>query len=800
MPTPDDLPDGRTERTDGAGVPLAPGAGYHAWLGVVAGGHDQVRAYTFFPPRPVRTLPGAPPYADVLAALGVTPYRHQAEALAHVLAGRDVVVASGTASGKSLVFHVPILAELASGGTTLTIFPTKALASDQVTRLAASAHALGYEGGRVARYDGDTDRPERLRARAGADVIVTNPDMLHYGILPFAPSWHRFLSRLSLVVIDEVHAYRGVLGVHVANVVRRLLRVARSLGAEPSIVAASATIGNPAEHLARITGRRAVAVTGDDAPRGAREFVVWRPAAAPGVGAFGETRRRSANTEAAALGAHLARAGVRTLVFCNSRRGAELVRRYLVQALPNSLSHTVASYRGGYTAEDRHAIAAAFRAGDVRVLVATSALELGIDVGGVDAVVMVGYPGSISSLWQRAGRAGREGRRSLAIWIPAADPLDAYFLEYPELLTDGRPEDAIADPWNEELHGAHVCCAAAERPLRADEALLAPWIDLDALAGLRRVERDPVDGAPRWGSVRRYPHRAVRMRGGLGPDRVRLRDGSGATLGTTDGAAALRDLHPGAVYLHQGEAYVCARLDLVRGEATLLPHIEDYYTQPRSETDVEVLETWPHGRRPGEVVAADDVVLEPPPGVSVGRVRVRSRVESYVRKRYHHEGVLDERPLDLPEVSYDTQACWFDPSMGTRDMAQERLAAGMHALEHTLIGLLPAFVLCERADVGGVSYPVEPSTGRPLVFIYDGHPGGVGYARAGASVFLDWLAAARDLLERCPCVSGCPRCVLSPKCGNGNQMLDKRSAAELARALHDTLVVSLRPKRPVGLA
>ena len=765
------------------GVPR-PEDGYHAWLGAVASGHEQVRGYTFFPPRSARYLTGAPPFADVLGGLGVVPYRHQAEALALVRDGHDVVVASGTASGKSLVFHVPILAAVRQEGTALAVFPTKALASDQVARLMAAAARVGVDPAHIARYDGDTPREARADVRASANVIVTNPDMLHYGMLPFAPAWHRFLSLLRLIVVDEVHAYRGVLGVHVANVLRRLLRVARALGARPSVVAASATIGNPAEHLTHLTGRPALAVTDDDAPKGPREFVVWRPQDLAGAGPFGDTRRRSANTEAAVLGAHLARSGVRTLVFCNSRRGAELVRRYLVQALPADLAGTVLSYRGGYTAEDRRAIEAAFRDGDVRVLVATSALELGIDIGGVDAVVLVGYPGSISSLWQRAGRAGRESRRSLAVWIPAADPLDEYFLNHPELLTDGRPEDAVADPWNDELHGVHVRCAAAEGPLRADDPMLAPAIDLATMPGLRPALPDPVDGAPRWASVRRYPHRGVRLRGGVGLERVRLRDGSGHTLGVIDGASALRDLHPGAVYLHQGEAYVSARLDLERGEATLLPHIEDYYTQPRSETDVEVLEVWPRGQRPGDAPwRGDGTSWTPPPGIEVGRVRVRSRVESYVRKRYHHEGVLDERPLDLPEVSYDTQACWFDVAFHAAELPPETLAAGMHALEHTLIGLLPAFVLCERADVGGVSYPFEPVSGRPVVFIYDGHPGGVGYARAGAAVFQAWLGAARELLARCPCPAGCPRCVLSPKCGNGNQMLDKRAALGLATAL-----------------
>jgi DEAD/DEAH box helicase domain-containing protein len=752
---------------------------FHAFLREAADGDAHIAAAAFFPPRAaVYVGAGTGPYERVLAALGIVPYRHQGEALRHVAAGRDTVVATGTGSGKSLVFQAPVLDALERGGTALLVYPTKALAGDQAERFARAAAALGLDPSLIVRYDGDTPGEARRRARSEARVLITNPDMLHYGIVPFAGLWRSFFASLRLVVVDEVHAYRGVMGVHVANVLRRTLRTATGMGATPTVVAASATIGNPAEHLGRLTGRAAAAIDEDDAPKGPREFIVWRPGDLPG----GEGRRRSATTEAARLGGALARAGVKTLVFCTSRRAAELVRRYLVEAGPPELAGRVLTYRGGYTAEDRERIAKGFRDGDVTVLVTTSALELGIDVGGVDAVVLVGYPGSISSLWQRAGRAGREGGRSLCVWIPAADPLDEYYLAHPELLTEGRPEAAIADPWNEELHPAHVLCAAAERPLRADEPVVAPWLDLATLPGLVPVTPDPSDGAPRWGSVRRYPHRAVRIRGGSGLERVRLRDADGTTLGVTDGGSALRDLHPGAVYLHQGEAYLCVRLDLQRGEATLLPHLEDYYTQARSETDVEILEVWRDGLRPGER-APSDLLITPPRGVGVGRVLVRSAVTGYVRKRYHHEGVLDERALDLPELSYPTQACWFEVDEVAHGIEPTLLASSMHALEHTLIGLLPAFVLCERADVGGVSYPSYPATGRPLIVIYDGHPGGVGYARAGAGLAVDWLRAAHDLLARCPCARGCPRCVLSPKCGNGNQMLDKRGAHELAGRL-----------------
>jgi DEAD/DEAH box helicase domain-containing protein len=768
----DALSSGVTE----AGAPLD-GASFHAFLEGVGQGHAQVRAHAFLPPRRGRLEHAGEPWDAALTKLGLRAYGHQALALRHLGAGRDVVLATGTASGKSLVYQLPALLALPEGGTTLAVMPTKALAADQEGRWRAAARSLGLDGSAIRRYDGDTPVAERREARAQARVIITNPDMLHYGLLPFHEVWHGFLAHLRWLVLDELHAYRGVLGVHVANVVRRALRLCARHGSEPTVVAASATIGNPAEHLARLTGRPAVAVDHDDAPRGPREVVVWRPADLPGDAG----RRRSAQSEAAELGVALARAGVKTLVFTNTRRSAELVRRYAVQLAPPALQAAILSYRGGYLPEDRERIAAAFREGDARLLVATSALELGVDVGGVDAVVLVGYPGSHAAFWQRSGRAGRGRARSLTVWIPGPDPLDEYYLLHPERLLDGEPEDAVADPWNDELHPAHLRCAAAEWPLEQGEALISPGIDLASVPGLRPIAPTRAGEGARWSSVRRYPHRAVRVRGGLGPGRVRLRDAEGRALGLVDGADALRELHPGAVYLHQGEAFVSVRLDLHRGEAVLLPHIEDYYTQARSETDVEVLERWPQGRRPGEPHAVAGLPA-PPPGVQVGRVRVRARVTGYVRRRFHGRGLLDERPLDLPEVAFDTQALWFELDAVADAPPRGSLPAAMHALEHTLIGLLPAFVLCERADVGGVSYPSHPISGCATVFVYDGHPGGVGYARAGAAAFDDWLAAVLELLSRCPCEGGCPRCVLSPKCGNGNQFLDKDAAHALGTA------------------
>lgn len=750
---------------------------FHAWLRSLPDGAERIAAHAFLPPRSGRQgVEVAAPYRSWLQRLNLTPWRHQAIALNHLADGRDVVLATPTASGKSLAYQLPALHAADAERTALLVFPTKALANDQWAALCAMAASAGLdlpEGG-IARYDGDTPRQARRRLREGASVVLTNPDMLHLGILPFHAGWASFLARLDVVVIDELHAYRGVLGSHVAGVLRRLLRLAAHYGARPRVVAASATIANPAALYRALSGRDAEIVTEDDAPHGPREVVFWEPPARPG----GDGRRRSPVAEAADLAATFVRTGVKSLFFCNSRKAAELVRRYAAAHLSDAEARTIDAYRAGYDASERSAIEAAFRRGEVRVLVSTSAMELGVDVGGVDAVVMVGYPGSVMSFWQRAGRAGRGGARSLTLLVPGDDPLDDHYLRHPHQVTDGSVEAAVADPHNEVIHPEHVVCAAAERPVDPAEDWLRPGLDLEAVPGLYAL-------GSRYASVRRFPQRRVSLRGGEGR-RVRLVEASsGRSLGHADAGRAVRELHPGAVHLYRGEPYLVVDLDLEAATATLVPHIEDWYTQVRGDTRVEILDD-AEGGATGRRVAE---LLSLPPGVRVGRVRVVEAVSSYVRKRYRTEAILEEVPLDLPESSYLTRAMWttFTPEATAGVLPAGSLPAAMHALEHTMIGLLPAFVLCERADVGGVSYPLHPQLAEPAMFVYDGAPGGVGYAEAGASQLPRWLAAAHARLRDCPCRTGCPRCILSPKCGNGNQYLDKAAAFALADAWADRL-------------
>jgi DEAD/DEAH box helicase domain-containing protein len=701
-----------------------------------------------------RTIPKAPPkpapyrgsFAGVLEALGLVPFAHQKRALEVLEEGKNLVMAYSTAAGKSLVFQAPVLKAALEGETSLLLFPTKALAHDQLRRLKAMAEALEIPG--VFPYDGDTASGERRKAREEGLVLLSNPDMLHFGLLPRHGEWASFLSRLRYLVLDELHAYRGVFGTHVALVLFRLLRLARHYGANPQVIAASATIKNPKEHAEALTGLPFVELKAEVA-RSERELLVLLPKPLDPKG----ERRRSPLLEAAYLARALADEGLKGLVFANSRKSAELIARYA--AHPG-----VRPYRAGYTAKERRRLEEALKRGEVRVLVSTSALELGVDIGELDAVALVGYPGSVAAFWQRAGRAGRGERRALVVFIPREDPLDEYFLHRPELLLKSPPEEAIADPKNPVLCPLHLHAAAYEMPLRREEVLCQ-----EALRELKEKEG-------RLYTQKRRPHREITLRG-LGTT-FTLRGPEGEVLGYLDERQAYWEAHPGAIYLHQGESYLVRNVDLKRREVWLLPALEDYYTEPRAESDLEVLSGEPVGH-----------------GVYVGRVVLRERVVGYVKKRFFTGSVLEEVPLLMPEIAFPTEALWFHPP---EVVPPHQIPGGIHALEHAMIGLLPLFVLAERQDIGGLSYPFYPrplpSGGGPTVFIYDGYPGGVGYARAAARRFPEWLRATLELLKACPCEEGCPRCILSPKCGNGNQYLDKKAALLLCA----NLVLSLPPR------
>ncbi|WP_245908262.1 DEAD/DEAH box helicase [Pseudosporangium ferrugineum] len=706
-------------------------------------------------------------------AYGFEPWEHQAAAATLAHEGRHVVLATGTASGKSLAYQMPALSRLLGDdrATVLYLSPTKALAADQLRALVR----LGLDGVRPATYDGDTPREEREWIRQHSRFVLTNPDMLHHALLPGHARWGTFLRRLAYVVIDECHSYRGVFGSHVAHVLRRLRRLAERYGGTPTFVLASATSGDPADAATRLTGLPVTAVTEDASPRGAVTFALWEPPLLPPEEPELPPTRRSALSETADLLTDAVVAGTRTLAFVRSRRGAEVVatmtRRSLDEAVPG-LGERVAAYRAGYLKEDRRALERALMSGDLLALASTNALELGVDLVGLDAVLICGYPGTRASLWQQAGRAGRAGGEALAVLVARDDPLDTYLVHHPEALF-GRPVEAtVLDPANPYVLGPQLCCAAAESPLRPS--------DLPLFGGT--AAQAAIDGLTRSGALRKRPsgwywtHQGrpeVDLRGTGGAPVAVVESATGRLLGTVDQGSSHAMLHPGAVHLHQGTSYVVDDLDL--DEAVALVHAAepDWSTHARDVTDLSV-------------VSVREYVDAGPVGLFLGEVDVTNQVVSYQRRRIGSGEVIDTRPLDLPVRELRTVAVWFTISPGALLAAGVEPAdvpGALHAAEHAGIGLLPLIATCDRWDIGGLSTANHMDTQAPTVFVYDGHPGGAGFAERAYGTATGWLRATREAIASCVCDTGCPSCVQSPKCGNGNNPLHKAKAVAVLDAV-----------------
>jgi DEAD/DEAH box helicase domain-containing protein len=723
----------------------------------------------------------APDLVHALGARGISePWRHQADAAEAARRGEHVVVSTGTSSGKSLAYLLPALTEIQAsrgrtgqrGATTLYLSPTKALAQDQL----GSVLGLGLPGLAATTHDGDSSTEQRDWARDHAEYVLTNPDMLHHSLLPGHQRWSRFFGLLRYVVIDECHHYRGVFGAHVAQIVRRLRRVCASYGATPTFVLASATVAEPEVSAGRLTGHGVRAVTEDCSARGEVSLALWEPPFTAMLGENGAPVRRSAAAETADLLTDLVVEGVRTLAFVRSRRGAETVamtaRRLLAEVAPE-LRDRVAAYRGGYLPEDRRAIEQALRSGELTGLAATNALELGIDVSGLDAVVMAGFPGTRAALWQQVGRAGRNGRDALGVLVARDDPLDTYLVNHPEALLGAPVEANVFDPDNPYVLGPHLCAAASELPLTEDDLpLFGPRAreGVDALTGAGMLRRRRHGWY--WTDRRRASELAdIRSSGGA-PVRL-VEDGTGRLVGTVDAGSAHGTVHTGAVYLHQGETYLVLDLDLEHGVATVTLDDPGYSTTARDVTDIEITGEREHV---GWGVAR----------VSLGDVRVTHQVVSFLRRRLPSGETLGEEPLDLPERTLETTAVWWtlpaalleESGLATRD-----LPGAAHAAEHASIGLLPLFATCDRWDIGGVSTALHPDTGLLTVFVYDGHPGGAGFAERGFHAARAWLTATREAIDSCRCEEGCPSCVQSPKCGNQNNPLDKRAAVVLLDVL-----------------
>ncbi len=704
-----------------------------------------------------------------LALVGVTGlYEHQRRALDLVRVGRDVIVATGTASGKTLVYNLAFASEAVDDAkrTALYLFPTKALARDQLRQV----RELRLPQLRAGVYDGDTPRDERPLIRRNANLVLTNPDMLHAGILPDHPRWADFFLRLSLVVVDEAHVFRGVFGSHVAHILRRLRRLVAHYGGEPRFVLASATVGNPAELAQRLVGTEVEAVTDDRSPSGGKVFALWNPPVIDEASGA----RRSALSDAAFLLARLAEQGVKSIGFARSRRAAELLAEFARRDLDPELRPLVKSYRAGYLAEDRRELERQLAHDELIAVASTNALELGIDIGSLDAALLVGYPGTRASMWQQAGRAGRRSDGSLAVLVAQDDPLDQYLVTHPADVFDRPPEAAVIDPSNRFVLEPHLLCAARELPI-SDEEIEAFWPGArEAVERLERAGRLRRRRAILHHAGREAPHRLVDIRSSGGRRFRIVIEETGELLGTVDGSRAFWQVHPGAIYLHQGEQFEVRRLDLESHVATVARADPDYYTNARDVTDIEVVGEDEREQLPGGVAG------------TYGTVRVTNQVVAYGRTHVATGEVLEIVPLSLPPVTLETKAIWWSIPQGAVDraaIAAADLPGAAHAAEHAAIGLLPLVATCDRWDIGGVSTAYHPDTATCAIFVYDGYEGGAGITERGFRSAARWLEATLETVANCPCPRGCPSCVQSPKCGNGNEPLDKAGAAALLAAM-----------------
>ena len=691
-----------------------------------------------------------------LALRGQIPsqlYSHQYEAIRAARQGKDVLVSTGTNSGKSLCFQVPALAACCEEpmARALFLYPTKALAHDQLGRLEVIGKELKV---RVSTYDGDTPKSHRSPIRNLCNVVLTNPDMLHMSILPNHANWTKFLKALRVIAIDEMHTYRGVFGSHVAQVLRRLLRLCAWYHNKPQIIAGSATIGNPEELFELLTGRKATMIDQDGSPNGRRTVVFMNPPMLP------NQTRLSSNIATSEALASLIESNVTTLAFNRSRIATELTLRYTKKRLGEDLQDQVESYRSGYTPKERRQIEQAIIKGKIKGLTTTNALELGIDIGSLDAVILNTYPGSQSSFWQQIGRAGRGTKDSLAMYIAGDNPLEQYLLDNPERLLNGRNESVTIQPSNPTILGSQLLCAAYERPLAPSECEIFAPNALDIAENLDRAGELKFQGGHFYYPGFEPPALRVNIRG-AGMDMVSLLVG-GEELGTMEYARALTQAHPGAIYLHRGDPFEVSELDLIKNQAHLERFKGNYYTQAKVQALLE----------PGYSVQGNGVF-------SLAGCKVTDLVIGYSKKSFDGDTVLDVLPLELPPRAFDTVCLRIDLPALDMDGPLEQQIAGVHGLEHALLGLAPLFAGCDRNDLGSAWFAVFHETMCPAVFIYDRTPGGIGLAEVLYKRANELVAAALDRVRKCECERGCPGCLFLSHCELGNEQLDKEMAYQM---------------------
>ncbi|MGQ9919751.1 MAG: DEAD/DEAH box helicase [Desulfobacca sp.] len=708
--------------------------------------------------------PLAAPVELALRRLGISQlYAHQAQALDLLQEGRHILVATPTASGKTLIYNVPVLTALLQEqqARALYLFPLKALEQDQLKTLMEWQRALPDQTFQAAIYDGDTPAEVRKHLRRQPPhILLTNPDMLHLGLLPYHEAWRQFFSELKFIVIDEVHTYRGIMGSHMAQVLRRLTRICRLYGSTPQYILASATIANPAELAAKLTGAEVAVIADSGAPLAGRHFVFYNP----------ET---SAAVLAARLFVQALRHGLATICFTQARKLTELMHLWALRQAPH-LKRLISSYRAGFLPEERREIEAKLTSGKMLGVISTSALEMGIDIGGLDVCILVGYPGTMVTTWQRSGRVGRWGQDSLVILVAQPDALDQYFMNHPEEFFSRQFEAAVLDPHNPYVLKAHLPCAAQELPLSRQQETV---YDLEACRELiieLEKERQLLRAvaSETWYASSRFPQKEVNIRG-VGQSFAIFQTGRKRPIGSIDGHRAFTECHPGAIYLHKATSYLVEKLDLERRNILVQPVAPDYFTRIQSEKETEILEEFSSRALPQGTV-------------HLGRLKVTQRLVAYEKRRLVGQELLGVIPLDLPPQIFETVGMWLQiPDEIKQAVSRENLhfMGGIHALEHALISMFPLYALADRYDIGGISTPLHPQLQQAAVFIYDGYPGGVGLAAKAYEMMELLLGKTRDLIAACTCEDGCPSCIHSPKCGSGNKPLDKAAALQVATGL-----------------
>jgi DEAD/DEAH box helicase domain-containing protein len=724
--------------------------------------------YRYEEPRPVQYYTGEaglpPELWQALRRLGIERlYRHQGEALEAMARGEHVLVATPTASGKTLIYNLPVVADFLADpqGHALYLFPLKALEQDQLKALRELEAALPRPGLSAAIFDGDTPPAARQALKAKPPrVLISNPDMLHLGLLPFHDAWAGFFRGLKYVVIDEVHTYRGILGSHMAQVLRRLRRLCAHYGAQPRFLMFSATINEPGDFIRQLTGLQVRVITESGAPQSGRHFLFLNPP-------------EGAAATAARLFAQAIRRNLATICFTQGRKLTELIHLWALRQVPE-LRRYISSYRAGFLPEERREIEGRLASGRLRGVISTSALEMGIDIGGLDVCLLVGYPGTMVTALQRIGRVGRQGRDCLVVLVAQPDALDQYFMKYPEQFFARPLECAVVDPDNPVVVAAHLPCAAQELPLHRereghfDLAAHAPEVEkllhqgrlLATLDGRTLLARE------------RFPHKQVNIRG-VGESFAIFQRGKKRPIGHVDGHRALRECHPGAIYLHKAHTFAVEDLDLQRRNVHVSPVEPHYYTRIQTDKDTEILEV-KESRQVAGFLA------------HTGRLKVTERFLAYEKRRLPGQELLGVVPLELPPQVFETVGVWLeipDPVKAAVSAQGLHFMGGIHALEHALISMFPLFALADRYDIGGIAHPAHPQVGRAAVFIYDGYPGGVGLAARAFRILEELLGRTREMINDCPCEEGCPSCIHSPKCGSGNKPLDKQAAYEIASLL-----------------